>query len=108
MTEYTRGAVPTHQFTSETDVAEAIEIQLKWSSTASEHVRDTIAFNLTAWRNDQRGTVGYSLVRPGSSTQNALSSVQSKSFFPGKAKPGWQLQVIDFAAAGLYEIAHIW
>ena len=106
MTEYTRGPIPAdHGFTVKTDPAEPIEIQLRWSDTASERVAGQPVYQLTAWRSE-RGTVAYSLVSPGGQSC-ALSNLQSKSWFPGKAKPGWQLQVLDFVAAGLYQIASV-
>jgi hypothetical protein len=104
--EWPRGPIPeNHGFTEKTDVSEPIELQLVWGPTAAEHVRNTQAYQLTAWRSE-RGTVAYSLVSPGG-TSCALQNVQSHSFFPGKAKPGWQLQVLDWAAAGLYKIASV-
>jgi len=103
--DYPRGPVPAHSFTADTAPDEAIEIQLVWCSTASPRVAGTVAYQLTAWRTE-RNTVGYSLLAPGG-TSCALQNLQSKTFFPGKAKQGWQLQVIDWASAGLHEIKSI-
>ena len=74
---------------------------------ADEKARMWVGTNhwLTAWRTE-RNTVGYSLLAPGG-TSCALQNLQSKTFFPGKAKQGWQLQVIDWASAGLHEIKSI-
>lgn len=84
-----------HHYDTSTPVDEPIEIIL----IAGRHSRKS----LTAWRTDH-GTVAYSLTPFGSSTPESISNLQSARRFPGKARRGWQTEVIAFAEGGLYKI----
>lgn len=83
-------------FTTSTAVDEPIEIRLA-------RPRNDAPYTLIAWRN-LNGTVGYGLTVAGSGTSHALSNLQSKGVFPGKAVAGWQAEVLEFAQASIYEV----
>lgn len=94
----TTKTIPEHAYTELTPVSEPVEIRLNSRSTGMIKV-------LTAWRT-AKGTVDYSLTRGGTHPE-ALSNLQSRAVFPGKAVKGWQMEVIAFAAASIGEIAEI-
>lgn len=79
-----------------TDPAEAVEVRLVDRTGAVTYV-------LTGYRTD-RGTVGHSLVKPGSSVPHALSNLQTRGVFPGKAVAGWQHEFVAAASVGLYRV----
>jgi hypothetical protein len=61
---------------------------------------------LSAWVTPS-GMIDYSLTIGGAGMPESLSNLQSKATFPRKAVPGWQAEVIAFAAAGLYTIGEV-
>lgn len=77
--------------------AEAVEVHIQMTNRL---------YVLVAWANPQ-GVVGVSLRVNNTGTPEALSNLQSKAVFPGKVVPGWQQQVIDFAAAGLGTVTEV-
>lgn len=80
---------------------EAVEVVIQWADSARNG-----NYHLTAYRTPQ-GTVGHHLSRRGSGQTYALSNLQSDAPFPGKAVPGWQHDVVEFAADGLGTIVEV-
>lgn len=96
----TTKTIPEHVYDKATPLSEAIEIHIKRRGTTGVLV-------LTAWRTGS-GTVGVSLTHNGAGTNKSTADLQSIVPFPGKARAGWQTDVIAFAAGAAFgEIVEI-
>lgn len=87
----TTKTIPEHAYNLSTPLSEAVEIHIKRRGISGVLV-------LTAWRTGS-GTVGVSLTPNGAGVHKSTADLGSLAPFPGKARPGWQLDVIAFAAA---------
>lgn len=99
----TTTTIPAHNYTTGTPVGEPVEVRIVQRDSAGNVWREQV---LTAWRTGH-GTIAASLTKSGSGLPELLAKLGSKVAFPGKAVPGWQAEVVAFAAAGHGEITEI-
>jgi hypothetical protein len=92
--------IPSHVH-ADMPVDEPVEIRV-----CSRRDPDVAKYVLSAWRNEH-GTVGSSLTDANGSTPQHLSNLQMKQPYPRKAVAGWQAELIDAVASGLYPILEV-
>lgn len=80
-------------------IKEPLELRLQRSS-------DKDPFVAVFWVNDN-GIIGSSMTAAGSSMGQALSNLQYTGPLPKKAVQGWQFEVADAIATGLYPLIEI-
>lgn len=89
-----------HPFNGKTPVVEPVEIRLEAFDGAVPYV-------LVASRNPERGTIGASMSQNGVGVAISLANLQMSLPFPGKAVHGWQIEVVEAVASGLYKILEV-
>lgn len=93
----------------------ALADRLGWEPAASIdepiEIRATDAFGnphvLSAWLDTATGTIGYTFGPASGGIDESLSNIQAKIPYPRKAVPGWQTELLAFAASGTYTVTEV-
>jgi hypothetical protein len=91
-----------HNFDADTPVSEPIEIRLFNPRLMPGGELYVLAASVSG-----SGLIQYGMTNNGCGVACSLSNLQPKGIFPKKAVSGWQVEVIEAAASGLYDVVKV-